>query len=326
MGLGVTARRASMSESDHDRRLRDSRQFCLDLTKAAAKNFYYGLRLLPEPKRSAMFALYAYMRLVDDIADAEDGRPPARRAADLDVWRAHTHDALSGRVPVDCNGDARLWCAFMEMARHYGVPAHLFDDAITGQQRDLWPERFETFEQLREYCYQVAGVVGIASIHIWGFEGGAETEALAADRGIALQLTNILRDIREDAARGRIYLPLEDLATAGVSEQDFLAGRGGEPFRRLMRFQIERAETYYARSRPLEARISPDARPTLAAMTDIYHRLLRKVAQEPECVLRLRVSLSVWSKLRIGWRAARATRAATAAAAAAAAAAAGATP
>ena len=315
-----------MTECHDLQRLRDSRQYCLELTKASAKNFYYGLRLLPEPKRSAMFALYAYMRLVDDIADQEDGRSPAQRAADLDIWRAHTHDALSGRVPVDCNGDARLWSAFMDMARLYRLPARLFDDAITGQQRDLWPERFQTFEQLRQYCYQVAGVVGVASIHIWGFEGGAETESLAADRGIALQLTNILRDIREDAARGRVYLPLEDLAATGVSEEDVLRGRGGEAFRRLMRFQIERAESYYEKSRPLEGRISADARPTLAAMTDIYHRLLRKVAAEPECVLRLRVSLSVWSKLRIGWRAARATRAATAAAAAAAAAAAGATP
>jgi 15-cis-phytoene synthase len=307
-----------MTETDDLQRLRESRQFCLDLTKAAAKNFYYGLRLLPEPKRSAMFALYAYMRLVDDIADEEDGRSPDRRAADLDVWRSHTNDALCGRVPVGCNGDARLWSAFMEMARSYRVPAHLFDDAITGQQRDLWPERFETFEQLRQYCYQVAGVVGVASIHIWGFEGGAETEALAAERGIALQLTNILRDLREDAARGRIYLPLEDLAAAGVGEEDLLRGRGGEAFCRLMRAQITRAESYYENSRGLEARVAADARPTLIAMTDIYHRLLRKVAEEPERVLSLRVSLSPWSKMWIGWRAARASRAVAAAAAAAA--------
>jgi phytoene synthase len=297
--------------------LRDSREFCSELTKAAAKNFYYGLRLLPEPKRSAMFALYAYMRLVDDIADEEDGRSPQQRIADLDIWRAHTRDALSGTTPVGCNGDARLWSAFMEMTRHYRVPADLFDNAITGQQRDLTGGRFETFDELREYCYQVAGVVGVASIHIWGFEGGAETEALAAERGIALQLTNILRDLREDAARGRIYLPLEDLAAAGVSEEDVLRGRGGEKFCRLMRYQVARAEYYYEKSKGLESRVSPDARPTLVAMTDIYHRLLRKVGAEPERVLSLRVSLSAWSKLCIGWRAARASRAVAAAAAAA---------
>lgn len=306
----------SMTETHDLQSLRDSRIFCTELTKAAAKNFYYGLRLLPEPKRSAMFALYAYMRLVDDIADEEDGRTPEQRTADLDVWRAHTHDALSGRVPVNCNGDARLWSAFMDMTGRYRVPAHLFDHAITGQQRDLAGGRFQTFEQLRDYCYQVAGVVGVASIHIWGFEGGAETERLAAERGIALQLTNILRDLREDAGRGRLYLPLEDLDAAGVGEQDVMMGRGGAGFCRLMRFQIERAESFYEKSRGLEARVSPDARPTLVAMTDIYHRLLRKVAAEPERVLSLRVSLSAWSKLCIGWRAARASRAVAAAAAA----------
>src|SRR5213078_1960554 len=104
---------------DLQQRLRESRQFCLELTKGAAKNFYYGLRLLPEPKRSAMFALYAYMRLVDDIADEDDGRSPERRAADLDAWRAHTHDALASRFPAGTNGDGLLWTAFRDMAQRY---------------------------------------------------------------------------------------------------------------------------------------------------------------------------------------------------------------
>jgi len=303
-------------------RLRDSHEFCRALTKAAAKNFYYGLRLLPEPKRSAMFTLYAYMRLVDDIADEEDGRSIAQRTADLEAWRVRTHAALDGTpLPADegsvDGASGRIWPAFSEMAARYKLPASIFDAAIAGQQRDLTPERFETFEQLHEYCYQVAGVVGLGSIHIWGFDGGEETEKLAIERGVALQLTNILRDLREDAARGRIYLPLQDLQAMNVSEDDLIHGRGGENFRRLMRFQIERAESYYARSRPLDARVSADSRPTLVAMTEIYHRLLGKVAAEPERVLRWRVSLSPWSKLRIGWRAVRASRAAAAAAAAA---------
>ena len=159
-----------MTDTHDPQRLRDSREFCTELTKAAAKNFYYGLRLLPEPKRSAMFALSAYRRLVDDIADEDDGRSTDQRSAGLDLWRAHTRDALAGRVPVGCNGDARLWSAFMDMTARYRVPAHLFDNAITGQQRDLAGGRFQTFEHLREYCYQVAGVVGVASIHIWGLD------------------------------------------------------------------------------------------------------------------------------------------------------------
>ena len=293
--------------------LAGSYQYCRETTRKAAKNFYYGLRLLPEPKRSAMFALYTYMRLVDDIADRADGGTPQQRAAALDAWRSQTHAALAGKIPED--GEyPRVWPAFADMAQRYHVPARLFDDAIAGQQCDLTPSGFEKFEQLHRYCYQVAGVVGVASIHIWGFEGGAETEALAVSRGVALQLTNILRDIREDAAQERIYLPREDLRRMNVSEEDFLAGRGGAGFRSLMEFEVERAESYYRNSRALESCIAADSRPTLIAMTEIYHRLLRAVAARPEQVLRRRVSLSAWSKLRIGWRAARSARSARSAA------------
>ncbi len=298
------------SSSVDQQRLIDSQRFCRQITRSAAKNFYYGLRLLPEPKRSAMFALYAYMRLVDDIADREDGRSVAQRTLELEDWRKLTHEAVGGEdhAADDVTGD--IWPAFSEMARGHKLPAHLFDAVIAGQQRDLTPAAFETFGQLHEYCYQVAGVVGLASIHIWGFEGGEETEKLAVARGVALQLTNILRDLREDAQRGRVYLPQEDLKAMGVDPDDLRYGRGGDAFNRLMRFQIERAEAFYAKSSGLEARVAADSRPTLTAMTEIYHRLLHKVASAPELVLHRRVSLSVWAKLRIGWHACRASRAA----------------
>jgi phytoene synthase len=288
-----------------DARLANSRAFCEQLTRRAARNFYYGLKLLPEPKRSAMFALYAYMRLVDDIADGDGGQSHEERALGLERWRNETHSVLEGRVP-EADDSHDLWPAVEEMARTYQLPSHLFDDVIAGQQQDLNFAEFRHFEQLSEYCYRVAGVVGLASIYVWGFEGGAETKELAVGRGIAFQLTNILRDLREDAANGRIYLPTEDLAKFGVSAEDLRSARGGQGFLDLMRFQIERAESYYERSAPLEERISADSRPTLATMTEIYRRLLRKVADEPERVLHERVSLSLLSKLRIGWRAARA--------------------
>ena len=295
-----------------------SRSYCEQLTRLQAKNFYYGLKLLPEPKRSAMFALYAYMRLVDDIADNEDGRSVQQRIDELETWRAHTHRILDGGDAIAYigggNGDAKssitdagrqLWPAFSEMVRDYRMPRKIFDDVIAGQRQDLQPEPFDTFEQLHTYCYRVAGVVGLASIYIWGFEGGAETESLAIDRGVAFQLTNILRDLREDAARGRIYLPNEDLAAMNVTEDDLKSTRGGKAFRDLMEFQIQRAENYYTKSQPLEERIQRDSRPTLVAMTQIYHRLLKKVAVEPERVLRERVSLSLISKVMIAWRATR---------------------
>lgn len=279
-----------------------SRSFCEQLTRTQARNFYYGLKLLPEPKRSAMFALYAYMRLVDDIADDEDGRSVEQRLADLEAWRLQTHAVLHGRLP-DTTHD--LWPALADMVWRNQLPTRHFDEVIAGQRQDLQPAPFETFEPLYKYCYRVAGVVGLASIYVWGFEGGLATEQLAVERGVAFQLTNILRDLREDAARGRTYLPQDELAAAGVDEDDIRSKRGGARFRQMMRFQIERAQSYYEKSAALETFIARDSRPTLIAMTDIYRGLLAKIADEPERVLHGRVSLSLFSKLRIGWRASR---------------------
>ncbi len=281
-----------------------SRVYCEQLTRSRARNFYYGLKLLPEPKRSAMFALYAYMRLVDDIADEEDGRSTAQRTADLEAWRLQTREALAGDA-LTIEGH-EVWPAFSDMAQRHRLPHRIFDEVIAGQRQDLEAVRFDTFGQLHDYCYRVAGVVGLASIFVWGFEGGAQTEALAVDRGVAFQLTNILRDLREDATLDRTYLPQEELAAMNVSVDDLRSGRGGKNFQELMRFQIARAEAFYDKSQGLEARIERDSRPTLIAMTEIYRQLLKKVACEPERVLRERVSLSLFSKLRIGWRASRA--------------------
>ena len=282
-----------------------SRAYCEQLTRLQARNFYYGLKLLPEPKRSAMFAIYAYMRRVDDIADEEDGRSIEQRVADLEAWRIKTHDVLGGRATDHAQ---ELWPAFADVVHRHKLPPKIFDEVIAGQKQDLAFVPFETFEQLFAYCYRVAGVVGLASIYVWGFEGGEETEFLAVQRGVAFQLTNILRDLREDAFRGRIYLPREELRTMRVNEADLRTGTGGKHFLDLMRFQIDRAEAFYEKSAGLEHRIAPDSRPTLIAMTEIYRGLLKKVAYEPERVLRERVSLSLFSKLRIGWRATRAVR------------------
>jgi phytoene synthase len=292
--------------------LDQSRAYCEQLTRAYARNFYYGLRLLPTEKRASMYALYAWMRLVDDIADHEDGRSLDHRAAELELWRAQTHAALDGDLPRSAAGftpptlreSVLLWPAFRDMAARHGVPRKVFDEVIAGQLQDLSPIAFQTFDQLREYCYRVAGVVGLASIYVWGFRGGAETEELAIHRGLAFQLTNILRDLKEDAARGRFYLPLDETAGA-VSIDRLRTGDVNGRFEEVMRAQIARAEDYYRRSAPLEDRIDADSRPTLVAMTEIYHSLLRKIARRPLRVLRQRVSLSVFAKLRIGYQALR---------------------
>ena len=285
-------------------RLVSSRQYCAGLTRREAKNFYYGLKLLPEPKRSAMYALYAYMRLVDDIADDDGpGHTRQQRLADLQAWRRQTAAVLGG--DVDAIKRHPLWPAFADMAAQYHVPERLYDDMIDGQRQDLDPVVVRSFEQLHTYCYRVASVVGLASIYVWGFTGGKGTEELAIKRGIAFQLTNILRDLKEDAGRGRVYVPADELKAAGLTLEELLAWRVPEKCDAFIRGQLERAEKYYADSAELDERVSVDSRPTLNAMTAIYHGLLEKISADPRRITRHRVALSLPAKMLIGWRALR---------------------
>ncbi len=208
--------------------------------------------------------------------------------------------------PAKPRRDAHLlWPAFTEMVHTYTVPHHLFHDVIAGQRQDLDSPVFETFDQLREYCYRVAGVVGLASIYIWGFQGGSATEALAIDRGIAFQLTNILRDLREDTGRGRVYLPHAELQSHDITAKSLTNGQTPPGFVAMMQSQLSRAAGFYDRSAALESLITQDCRPTLRAMTQIYHGILLKMTADPARVLHERVSLSTVTKLRIAWRAAR---------------------
>jgi phytoene synthase len=278
--------------------LAESHEFCRRLTRRAARNFYFGLKLLPEQARADMFALYGWMRSIDDIADDNDGQPAELRREQLQSWQSDTHRAVASE-----NVPGLLWPAFGEMVRRHQIPIKVFDDAIEGQRRDIEREPIDNFEQLHSYCYQVAGTVGLASIWIWGFQGGEETETLAIHRGVALQLTNILRDLREDALRGRLYLPMDQLRQAGVTLDSIQSDQVGEGFEALLKQYTERAESYYQLSSDLEQRITPSCRPTLATMTEIYHRLLRRIAANPMAVLRRRVSVPLWSKLAIAWRA-----------------------
>lgn len=310
--------------------LQKSHAYCRDLTRKQAGNFYYGLKLLPEPKRSAMYALYAYMRLIDDIADASDERNSAHRLADLDAWRLQTHAVLGDGVD-DAERRAALrrhilWPGFADLITRYQIPLAVLDDMIAGQRQDLEPVTLATFQELYQYCYRVASVVGLASICVFGYQrrgsgggdndGGQAAEELAIARGIAFQLTNILRDLREDGARhegggegvgggGRCYLPLDEMARFDVTPATLAAGEPGPGFDALMEFQIARAEAYYTQSATLENHIQEDSRPTLRAMTAIYHGILQKIKADPHRVLRERVRLSLWSKLNIGWKSLR---------------------
>lgn len=274
--------------------LEQSREWCHELMRSAARNFYYGMSLLPEEKRNAMFALYAFMRRIDDIADSavDDGTDKSVAAAALQYWRDATHRAIDG-----ADMEHPMFPSLVDAVSRFNIPVELFDTAVDGQLMDMERSTYATFDELRRYCYCVASTVGIAAVHIWGYRDESAI-GLADARGIAFQLTNILRDIREDHERGRIYLPHEDLQRFGVDLGDVLAGGSTDAFGELMDFEVQRAQQFYASSERLEELIDHDARPTLRIMTSIYHGILEQIAAEPLAVLSRRVGLSPTDKMR----------------------------
>ncbi len=277
--------------------LAQSQQHCHEVTRTRARNFYYGMKLTPQPKRSAMYAVYAWMRLADDLAD-EAGDDQAK-AARLDEFREQTITVLDGgAMPAD-----PVWPAIHDTVERFGIPRQYLHDMIDGQQMDMTRRRYQHFEQLYEYCYKVASVVGLTCIEIWGYEGGEDTRKLAEWRGIAFQLTNILRDVREDAARDRVYLPAEDWGLFEVNPTMFQLAKPEETLRGL-RVTIDRAADYYERSAPLIGHVHRDGHACLWAMTEIYRGLFNKIAARPARVLSdQRVRLPSWRKAWIALRA-----------------------
>jgi len=264
-----------------------SLRYCSALTRREAKNFYYGMALTPRPHRDAMYALYAFMRLCDDLADgdvdeaevlgagahaevlqANGGEDEdadrlsgdaARRLAMIERFRAVTRRVVERNQLPELPAERSIWPAFRLLVRNYAIdPAHL-EAMLDGQGADQRRNRYERFEQLYDYCFQVASVVGLVCVEIWGHDGEAATLRMAEHRGIALQLTNILRDLVEDAERDRVYLPEAELVEAGYADAEafraaIAARRRDEPFARLMIRQIERAASYYHSSARLEDR------------------------------------------------------------------------
>lgn len=265
---------------------------CRAVAKQRARNFYYSFVLLPHAKKNAMCAVYAFMRYCDDLSD----EPGATRSA-IDRWREALNEALAGRP----DGNP-MWPAFLDSVQRYDIPYDYFHEMIEGVASDIEPRAVETFDELYRYCYRVASVVGLTTIHIFGFSS-ADALPLAEKCGIAFQLTNILRDIREDAALGRIYLPAEDLTKFGVPADDLKNSRRTDAFGHLMDFETARARCYYRESAPLVALVEPDSRSSLRALIAIYSRLLDHVAASPYDVLTRRISLSAPEKIWIVLRA-----------------------
>lgn len=248
----------------------DARTVSRKLTKASGSNFYYAFLFLPKPKREAIYAVYAFCRLSDDLVD--EARAGGDVSAALTRWRkeleGYFRDSVGHPVIV----------AAGQAARRFNIPRTYFEELLNGMEMDLTRSRYATFEELYSYCYRVASIVGLICIEIFGYRN-PRTKEYAERLGIAFQLTNILRDLAVDAARGRIYLPQDELKRFGYSEDELLAGRYSDAFVELMRFQCERARGYF---RDAATALPPEDRRSLLAaeiMKAIYYRLLLKIEQ-----------------------------------------------
>ena len=273
--------------------LEQSYRYCRNIARKRAKNFYYSFLLLEKPQRNAMCAIYAFMRYCDDLSDDPSTTDTAKLQMTIAQWRMDLNRALDG----DVEGNP-LWPAFHDTVQRYSIPHRFFHEMIDGILSDVEPRQMQTFDELYRYCYHVASVVGLTIIHIFGFSS-IKALLLAEKSGIAFQLTNILRDVREDAQLGRVYLPLDDLARFGVTVEQLRSGIEDDAFRKLMGFESARAEAYYEESEPLMKLIDPKSRRSLWALREIYLRLLARLEAEHFAVLSHRINVPTHTKLAL---------------------------
>lgn len=287
---------------------------CRQIARREAKNFYYAFVALPKAKRNAICAVYAFMRHADDLSDDETKSREERRIS-LDDWLSSWHIAAQGG-----STDNPVFIALRDAQARFHITTELLDQLVQGTAMDLHPahtsnggagsesvhpmqfDTYTTFEDLYRYCYYVASVVGLVCIRIFEYSDPI-AEKLAEETGIAFQLTNILRDVREDAERDRIYLPLEDLERFGVSIGEIQQLKNGRHLtlnqRELLEFEANRAEHYYKSGAALLPLIAADARPALWVLITIYHRLLQRIEQQNFDVFTEKVSVPTITKLTI---------------------------
>jgi 15-cis-phytoene synthase len=268
---------------------REAYRICERVTRKAAANFYYGIRLLPADKRRAMSAAYAYARRVDDIGDGT--LPTARKLADL----AATRKALTEGDPDDA-----VMVALADARSRFPLPVEAFTDLLDGVQMDVEGTRFTTFDELVVYSRAVAGSIGRICVGIFGASDLERAKPLADDLGVAMQITNVLRDVREDFERGRVYLPAEDLRRFGCEED--LSSSAADATADFIRFETARGREWFARGLELLPLLDARSKACVRAMTGIYRRILGQIDRDPQQVLRRRVSLPAWEK---AWVAAR---------------------
>ena len=273
---------------------------CQRVAREQAKNFYYAFRTLPTPKRRAIYATYAFCRLCDDIADED--MPMEEKLRQFSATRALLTESLQRNGSQSENGALPPeFAALSDATAAFGIPHHYYTEVIEGVESDLVKTRFENFEELKAYCYQVASVVGLICIEVFGYEDEAARE-YAIDMGIAMQLTNILRDIKEDAERDRIYIPLDEMARFGYSVDDLKQGVIDEPFRNLMALQVNRARGYYQRSQKLFPLLDAGARACPKVLHAAYRAILDRIDASGYDVFSRRIGLSTIEKLLITGR------------------------
>jgi 15-cis-phytoene synthase len=264
---------------------------CEQITRAEARNFFYGIRLLPPAKRRAMCAVYAFARRVDDIGDG--ALPDGTKLEAL----AATRDSLER---LDSPGDDAVLVALADALERFPIPRQALDDLVDGVEMDVRGETYETFDELVVYCRHVAGSIGRLCLGVFGTSNGPGAWALADDLGVAMQLTNILRDVREDFGAGRVYLPAEDLRRFGCPCD--LAAAPPDAAAELIRFEAARDREWFDRGLELLGHLDARSRACVLAMTGIYRRLLTRIEEHPDEVLARRMSLPTWEK---AWVAAR---------------------
>jgi phytoene synthase len=271
----------------------DASAYCREVTRKQAKNFYYAFLFLPRPQREAIYAVYAFCRYCDDVADG--GQAQAMQQSLLQAWRQELDSCYAGK-PTHI-----ITQALESVIETYAIPKHYFEELINGVEMDLTIRRYATFSDLQQYCYRVASVVGLICIEIFGYAHPG-VQGYARNLGIALQLTNIMRDVKEDAEQGRIYIPLEDLQAFHYPEAVLLQQRYTAEFVALMECQARRVAEYYVKA---EACLLPGDKAGLIApeiMAGIYRATLRKIARRRYNVFRGRTSLPVSRKVLIALR------------------------
>jgi squalene synthase HpnC len=270
---------------------------CHRIARASHSNFYYAFFLLPKKRRDGLAALYAFMRLVDDVAD--EGNDLAAKQRGLAKWRAALDEAVNANAFASASappGAADVLPALVDTMRRYNMPARYLHDLISGAEMDLTVNSYATFDRLREYCYRVAGTVGLTCTHVFGFRDSRALD-LAEKLGLAFQLTNIIRDVHDDHAMGRVYLPEEDLAQYNVRPEDFARTAATLGVRELLRFEAARAWQCYEEGAALLNLIEPESRPALWLLVHTYSALLARIEELDYAVFGERVRLSKAEKL-----------------------------